>query len=178
MRAKGARAIWAGVTIGVLLLAANLALTVVNTHRLREQSTSILRSNELLLALDNVLSLVVDAETGQRGFVITGQPEYLDPYKTATASIQTQMDALQALTARDPVLQKLMVDVRRHIGAKLGELDLTIALRERRGFDLTKEVIALGAGKVEMEALRATVAPSGARPPSRPGVQHIDSREG
>ena len=51
-----------------------------------------------------------------------------------------------------------MADARRHIGAKLGELDLTIALRERKGFELTKEVIALGAGKVEMDALRATVA--------------------
>ena len=38
------------------------------------------------------------------------------------------------------------------VGAKLGELDLTIALRERRGFALTKDVIALGSGQAEMEA--------------------------
>ncbi len=158
MSAKVARAVWAGVTIGVVLLVANMALSIGNTHKLREESASILRSNELLLALDNVLTLAVDAETGQRGFVITGQPEYLAPYKTAVASIQRQMDALQALTAKDPAQQALMGDARRQIGAKLGDLDLTIALRERKGFDLTKEVIALGAGKTQMDALRTTLA--------------------
>ena len=158
MTGKAARTVWASVTIGVLLLAANLAMSIVNTRQLREESISILRSNELLLALDNVLTLAVDAETGQRGFVITGKPEYLEPYKVAVAAIQKQMDALQALTAQDPAHQALMADVRRHIGTKLGEIDLTIALRERKGFDLTREVIALGTGKAEMEALRATVA--------------------
>ena len=158
MSAKTARTVWAGVTIGVVLLVVNLVLSILNTRTLREESTGILRSNELMLSLDNVLALVVDAETGQRGFVITGQTDYLGPYRNAVASIQKQMDSLQVLAAQDPGLQPLMADVRRHVGAKLGELDLTIALRERKGFELTKDVIALGSGKAEMEALRATVA--------------------
>lgn len=158
MSAKVARTVWAGVTIGIVLLVVNLALSVANTRTLRQESTGLLRSNELLLALDGVLTLVVDAETGQRGFVITGQPEYLAPYRNAVASIQTQMDKLQALTAEDPVLQSSMADIRHHIGARLGELDLTIALRQRKGFDLTKEVIALGSGQADMNALRAAVA--------------------
>ena len=96
--------------------------------------------------------------SGQRGYVITGQPEYLGPYHDAVGSINAQMDALARLIAGDPVHEGLMVDVRRRVGAKLGELALTIGLRERKGFDLTKEVIALGAGRAEMDALRATVA--------------------
>jgi PAS domain S-box-containing protein len=51
-----------------------------------------------------------------------------------------------------------MADLRRRVGAKLGELELTIGLRDRKGFDLTRDVIALGAGRAEMEALRATAA--------------------
>ena len=58
----------------------------------------------------------------------------------------------------DPVQQRLMADVRRRVGAKLGELELTVGLRDRKGFDLTRDVIALGAGRAEMEALRATAA--------------------
>ena len=100
-----------------------------------------LRSNELLLALDNVLSLVKDAESGQRGYVITGDPEYLAPYRAAVASIQAQMDALERLAREDPVQQRLMADVRRRVGAKLGELELTIGLRDRKGFDLTRDVM-------------------------------------
>ena len=117
-----------------------------------------LHSNELLLALDNVLSLVKDAESGQRGYVITGEPEYLAPYRAAVASIQAQMDALERLARDDPVQQRLMADVRRRVGAKLGELELTIGLRDRKGFDLARDVIVLGAGRAEMDALRATAA--------------------
>src|SRR5690349_15577803 len=51
-----------------------------------------------------------------------------------------------------------MADVRRQIGAKLGELDVTIALRNRTGFDATRDVILLGAGESEMQALRSTAA--------------------
>ena len=120
-----------------------------------------LHSNELLLALDNVLSLVKDAESGQRGYVITGRPEYLDPYRAAAASIEAQLDALERLAREDPAQRRLMADVRRRVGAKLGELELTIGLRDRKGFDLARDVIALGAGRAEMEALRATAGRDG-----------------
>jgi PAS domain S-box-containing protein len=152
------RIVLAAMAIGVALLVGNFALSVANTKQLRDESASILHSNELLLALDNVLSLVKDAETGQRGYVITGRPEYLDPYKAAVASINEQMNVLEHLIENDPVEKALMVEVRRRVGAKLGELDLTIGVRDRKGFDLTKEVMALGAGRAEMDALRATAA--------------------
>ena len=82
-----------------------------------------MHSSELLLAIDNVLSLAVDAETGQRGYVITGKKEYLAPYRAAVGSIQAQMDALERLVGDDPVQRRLMADVRRQVGAKLGELE-------------------------------------------------------
>ena len=151
-------AVLAAIAIGAALVVANFALSVHHTTRLRDEAAAVLRSSELLLALDNVLSLAVDAETGQRGYVITGRQEYLAPYRAAVGSIHKQMDALERLTETDPVQRLLMADVRRRVGARLGELDMTIALRDRNGFDLTRDVILLGAGEAEMRALRATVA--------------------
>jgi len=151
-------AVLAAVAIGAALVVANFVLSVHHTRQLRDESAAVLASSELLLALDNVLSLAVDAETGQRGYVITGRDEYLAPYRAAVASIHRQMDALEQLTAPDPVQRRLMADVRRQVGAKLGELDMTIALRDRNGFDATRDVILLGAGQAEMEALRKTAA--------------------
>ena len=152
------RIVIAAAAIGAAVLVGNAAVSVYHTALLREESAAVIRSNELLLALDNVLSLVKDAESGQRGYVITGRQEYLAPYRAAVASIQAQMDALERLTIGDPVQQRLMADVRRRVGAKLGELELTVGLRDRKGFDLTRDVILLGAGRAEMEALRATAA--------------------
>jgi len=158
MARRVGRIVIAAAAIGAAVLVGNAAVSVYHTAALRNESSAVLRSNELLLALDNVLSLVKDAESGQRGYVITGRAEYLAPYRDAVASIQAQMDALERLAREDPVQLRLMADVRRRVGAKLGELEMTIGLRDRKGFDLTRDVILLGAGRAEMEALRATAA--------------------
>jgi len=158
MGTRVGRIVIAAVVTGMLLLAGNFVLSYSNTRQLRDESARVLHSNEILLALDNVLTLAKDAESGQRGYVITGRPEYLIPYRTAVDSIGNQLDALGRLVAADPAMAELLVEVRRRVGAKLGELALTIELRDRKGFDLTRDVIVLGAGKAEMDALRTTIA--------------------
>jgi PAS domain S-box-containing protein len=158
MGSRVGRTVIAAVAIGIVLLLGNLALSVGNLAQLRAESARVLQSNEILLALDNVLTLAKDAETGQRGYVITGRPEYLVPYRRAVSSIGAQLDALARLIAGDPAMETLLVEVRRRVGAKLGELALTVELRDKKGFDLTRDVIVLGAGRTEMEALRATIA--------------------
>jgi PAS domain S-box-containing protein len=158
MARRVGRIVVAAAAIGAAVLVGNAAVSVYHTAALRNESAAVLRSNELLLALDDVLSLVKDAESGQRGYVITGRAEYLAPYRAAVASMQARMDALERLAREDPVQQRLMGDVRRRVGAKLGELELTVGLRDRKGFDLTRDVMILGAGQAEMEGLRATAA--------------------
>jgi len=158
MRTRAGRVVIAAAAIGAALLVGNAAVSVYHTAMLRNESAAVLHSNELLLALDNVLSLVKDAEGGQRGYVITGRAEHLEPYRAAVASIQAQLDLLERQADDDPVQRRLMADLRRRVGAKLGELELTLGLRDRKGFDLARDVIALGAGRAEMEALRATAA--------------------
>jgi len=158
MARRVGRTVIVAVTIGAALLVGNLLLSTFNTRQLRDESAHVAHSSELLLAVDNVLALVKDAETGQRGYVITGRPEYLTPYRNAVATVHRQMDALAALAADDPVQLRLLADVRRHVDAKLGELDLTIGLRDRKGFDLTRDVILLGAGKAEMDAVESAAA--------------------
>jgi CHASE3 domain sensor protein len=66
------RIVIAAAAIGAAVLVGNAAVSVFHTAALRNESAAVLHSNELLLALDNVLSLVKDAESGQRGYVITG----------------------------------------------------------------------------------------------------------
>jgi PAS domain S-box-containing protein len=170
-------AVLAAIAVGAALLVANFAFSVLHTQQLRDESAAVRRSNELLLALDNVLMLVVDAETGQRGYVITGRDEYLAPYRKALASIRAQLDALDRLVADDPVQRRLMPEVRRRVGAKLGELDMTIALRDRNGFDATRDVIVLGAGNAEMQALRATVGEMAAHEGGRLALRERAARD-
>jgi CHASE3 domain sensor protein len=113
MGTRVGRTVIVAVAIGMLLLVGNFALSYSNTKQLRAESARVLHSNEILLALDNVLTLAKDAESGQRGYVITGRPEYLIPYRTAVGTIGSQLDALARLVAGDPVMEELLVEVRR-----------------------------------------------------------------
>ena len=155
---RAGRFVMAVVAIGVALLIANTAVALYQIGQLRDEAGAVLHSNALLLSLDQVMSFVKDAESGQRGYVITGREEYLAPYRAALGAINAEMASLERLTRADPAQQALMVDLRRGIDAKLGELALTIGLRDRKGFDVARDVILLGAGRAEMDALRRTAA--------------------
>ena len=128
------RIVIAAAAIGAAVLVGNAAVSVFHTDALRNESAAVLHSNELLLALDNVLSLVKDAETGQRGYVITGRPEYLAPYRSGRrVDRRRRWMRSSALARDDPVQQRLMADMRRHVGARLGELELTIGAARSQG---------------------------------------------
>ena len=163
MARRVGRIVIAAVAVGSALLVGNLLLTLANTAQLRAESQRVLHGQEVQLALDRTVSLVKDAETGQRGYVITGKAEYLEPYRAAVTEVQAQLDRLERLVAGDAEQARRVAEMRRRIGTKLGELELTIGLRDRKGFDLTRDVISLGAGKAEMDAIRAGAAEIAAR---------------
>ena len=91
---QGGATVIAAVAIGMLLLLGNLALSVSNTAQLRAESAGSLHSNEVLLALDNVLTLAKDAESGQRGYVITGRPSISSP--TAARSRRSARSSMRS----------------------------------------------------------------------------------
>ena len=70
--------LWGGALV-VTLLIGSAALTYLNTRRIQEDATRVAHTHEVLEALGAVRSTATDAETGHRGFVITGQERYLEP---------------------------------------------------------------------------------------------------
>src|SRR5678816_260860 len=80
---------------GILVLV--VVLAVANSHQFRQASNDAARSQETLRALERVISTMVDAETGMRGYVISGEDRYLEPYNNALASIGGQLAHLKEL---------------------------------------------------------------------------------
>ena len=146
-----------GAGVVVALLVANVALTFTNIRQLHDDAYWVAHTREVLTGLENVLSLAKDAETGQRGFVITGEPRYLEPYNAALAAIDKQVDDLERLTEDNPHQQARFPELRGHIAAKLKELDHTIALRKNDGFAAARRVVLTDRGKKEMDALRVVI---------------------
>ena len=133
------------------------AIAYLNIQTLRDDNQNILHSHTVLISLDELLSTVQDAETGQRGYLLTGNDRYLEPYESAVGAVASRLDSVAALTRDNAAQQANLVLVRRHIDAKLAELKETIDLRRSQGSEAALAVVTTDRGKVEMDAIRAQI---------------------
>ena len=101
-----------------------------------------------------VISLLKDAETGQRGFIITGENRYLEPFNEATKSIFQKIDDGIKLTKDNPLQQERIRKVKLLVVDKLEELNRTINLRKNNGFDAALKVVLTDKGKMLMDDIR------------------------
>ena len=112
------------------------------------------------VSLERIISLAKDAETGQRGYIITGEAAYLEPYNGAIATIDEQVNALEQLVREHPAQQALIPALKNRIADRLKILQEGLALRKEKGFDAAREMILTDRGKIEMDELRGKDAKS------------------
>ncbi|GLR11675.1 hypothetical protein GCM10007907_04650 [Chitinimonas prasina] len=112
----------------------------------------------VLAQLDSVASLLRDAETGQRGYLLTGQERYLEPYVLAVRKLDNTLQALQQATRDNPSQQQRLRQVRQATANKLAELRQTIDLRREAGQQAAMALVLTDQGKRDMDALRRLLA--------------------
>ena len=142
-----------------------LAVLVINTAVTRRQ-IAIQDSNQgwvdhtqrVLLEITTVESLLKDAETGQRGFLYTGEERYLEPYNNASAEVDAHMDKLAGLIADNPQQAARMPVLRAMARKKLGEMAHTIELYRIGKKDDARAFVLTDSGKIDMDKIRALVA--------------------
>lgn len=105
--------------------------------------------------LNRVLQLTVDAETGSRGYLLTGDARYLEPYNAAVAEIGQQMDALHSTYAPPSDEAQTLNLLARNVQRKLAEMDLSVRMRKQGNEDAWKFVLMTDVGKEQMDAIRA-----------------------
>jgi PAS domain S-box-containing protein len=122
--------------------------------RLIETSSRVTQTQERLNKLEELLSQIKDAETGQRGYILTGEDRYLEPYRTAIASINGEIKHLRKSTANYPNQQKQLDALESAIKNKLAELKGTIDLRQYQGFEAALQMVRTNLGKKLMDDIR------------------------
>ena len=150
--------IGAGFAVGLVIVVAIGLSAYVSTQRLIEANRSVAHTHEVIEDLGNVLSDLKDAETGQRGFILTGKERYLEPYHAATGEVQHDIDALVDLARDNADQQASLQQVRKLADAKLAELEETIQLRRASGIQAVLPVILTDRGKSIMDELRRVVS--------------------
>jgi len=100
---------------------------------------------------------LVDAETGQRGYLLTGDEAYLEPYREAIKNLDQVMGQLKVLTAANPNQQEHLQALEPLIENKLAELQMTIDLRKKEGLAAANRVVVEGSGKQWMDQIRVVL---------------------
>ncbi len=148
------RKIAAGFALSLVLLVAIGAVSYGSISKLTSTSQWVTHTHEALEHIAGVLSSLKDAETGQRGYVITGDETFLEPYNTGSGEVLSQVKELRKLTADNPRQQKRLDAAETLIAAKLAELKQTIDLRRAGKFDEAVKIVRAGEGKQFMDNLR------------------------
>ncbi len=121
---------------------------VLDAHQ-REQ-----RRRDAIARLEQIESVVKDAETGQRGYIITGNEVYLDPFRSASEHLPADLEELRNFPWID-INPDEIGRIAQMIEQKMAELRTTIDARRTGGFEATIPIIRAGSGKKLMDDLRA-----------------------
>jgi methyl-accepting chemotaxis protein len=148
------RKIAAGFTLAFLLLLGIGMVAYRSINSLTNANQMIIHTNKVLEDIAAVLGLLKDAETGQRGYVITADETFLEPYQTGVAGVPIVLKDLRQLTSDNAHQQKRIDEAAPLIGAKLAELKLTIDTRRKGNFEETVKIVRGGEGKKIMDDLR------------------------
>jgi methyl-accepting chemotaxis protein len=148
------RKIAAGFALSLVLLIAIGAVAYSSISKLTSTSQWVTHTHEVLEHVAGVLNLLKDAETGQRGYVITGDETFLEPYQTGSVQVLDVVKELRKLTADNPNQQRRIDAIEPLIASKLAELKQTIDLRRSGNLDETVRIVRGGEGKRYMDELR------------------------
>jgi len=146
-------AYWLGVAaLCVIALASYLTMTrVIYTTRWAG------RKHEALEELARVFSLVKDVQRGARGYVITGQEQFLKPYHEAVAALDRRIVRLRELASEEPARRPRLEDLERLTGQAVIEFKQMVELRRTNGYGDASEQVRAGRGVRIMEALGKVV---------------------
>jgi methyl-accepting chemotaxis protein len=144
----------AGFALGPIILAIIGWVAYTNTIALVDSLNRQQHSYQVLQQAELVIKLLVDAETGQRGFLLTGTERYLQPYTAAIATLGPNITRLADLTADNPHQQARLPTLRELVRQKTDVLAETIALRREKGAEAALAVVETDRGKRIMDDMR------------------------
>ena len=138
------------------LLAAMVLVGINETGHMRSQDAVEQLAQGLTTRSDvnKLLQSMLDAETGQRGYLLTGNETYLEPYDKAVATVQTNLDSLRMRFMDAPADMQEFALLSRQISRKLAEMELSLRLRRQGNEDAWKFILNTDVGKEHMEAIR------------------------
>lgn len=148
------RNLFYGLGISLLLLLITSVASFISINNLIDSSNMLRESNDRILNLSETLSLVKDAETGQRGYLLTGDSRFLEPYNDSKAKITRQLELLDDIYSNSPTQLKNLENLKFNIETRLTVLNRNLNLKKQNKVVTTDQLYG---GKKYMEEIRRIV---------------------
>ncbi len=128
-----------------------------NVEQFSRSDRMIRHTHRVIVAITKAVSSLREAEAVQRGYVITGQPTYLQPYAPLVQAVAHNWSELKALTVDNSVQQQRIAKLEPLIAEKLADLDLVIKVRREKDFTAAQSLMMDNYGKDVMDIIRVEV---------------------
>jgi PAS domain S-box-containing protein len=157
MRSQFQRVIWLGFASAILIIAW-LAITSYQNKKVTENAARwVSHTNEVLYHAEQILSLTIDLESGQRGYSLTGIEEFLEPTLSASRLLDSHIQSLKNLTSDRESQQDRIDDVEKLINEKVDFTMRAIAARRNEGFESAQLMNASLVGKRITDKIRTVI---------------------
>ncbi len=137
----------------IILLLVSGAITLRNLTRMHQAAINLEDSYAVLESLDTLTLLLREAETGQRGFLVTGNESYLEPYTDAEARLDVSMNRLKSLTSNNAAQTSILPTLEVLIDTKRREMAETIQLRRQGKSEEAEQVVKTDVGLELMDRI-------------------------
>jgi signal transduction histidine kinase/ActR/RegA family two-component response regulator len=145
------------VALWLSLSVTGVVLSSIAWRQLSNQIDIAVQQAEFNEALDQVFAAIQDAETGQRGYLITGNEAYLRPYTDSMNGFAAKFERLVDLGLNDPMVKSKLLELRGKVEVKLAEMKQSVRLMREAGFQKASEAVRSGEGLTAMEDIRQAV---------------------
>ena len=139
----------------IIIILINIYLGSVNVTKSVDM---IIHIHKVIKNIDDIETKLIDMETGQRGFIITGDYNYLDPYYNSLGVLENNLSFLKNLVSYNPDQVERIETLEELIKEKAAEMNETINLREQKGFEAARKIVMLDKGKILMDEIRAVLS--------------------
>ena len=150
--------LYAGFGFGLAVMAVLSVIAFNSITSLSTTAKQVEHTWEVLESVSMITGSLKDAETGQRGFVITGEDRYLEPYNAALTEADMHVAHFRELTIDNAIQTQRADDLTPLIAAKFDELLETIELRRNESFEAARDVVLTDAGKQIMDDIRVLLS--------------------
>jgi CheY-like chemotaxis protein/signal transduction histidine kinase/CHASE3 domain sensor protein len=143
--------------VAVLAVLVIAVLSYTSLQSTADSARNLTKTVETMAQLQAVLSTLKDAETGQRGYLLTGRETYLEPFSLAKVALPGQLGALRKLTQDSPAQRTRAEALQAVASEKMAELGETVGLRRAGQVEQAQAIVQTGRGKVYMDRIRDLV---------------------